>query len=55
MKSANQNPQPEIFADTAAEPPELPGLRSWRGVYFFVIGCFIFYVVVLAILSRAFS
>ena len=33
----------------------LPGLRSWRSVYLFVLGCFVTYVSALAILSRYFS
>jgi hypothetical protein len=37
------------------ESPRVPGFRTWRGVYLFVIGCFILCVVLLAILSRAFS
>ena len=35
--------------------PGLPGFRSWSGVYWFVIGSFVLYVVLLTLLSRAFS
>jgi hypothetical protein len=33
------------------DDPHLPGLRTWRAVYVFVLGCYIAYVVVLAALS----
>ena len=33
----------------------LPWLRTWRGVYLFVFGCFIVYVVFLTVLTHAFS
>jgi len=33
----------------------LPLFRTWRSVYVFVLGCFVLYVVLLAILTRAFS
>ena len=38
-----------------AEPPGLPGFRSWRGVYLFVLGWFVLVVVLLAVFSRIFS
>ncbi len=37
------------------ETPGLPGLRTWRGVYVFVLACFVCYLVMLALLSRVFS
>jgi hypothetical protein len=43
---ASQTPE-----HAASELPHLPGLRSWRAVYVFVLGCYIAYVVVLAALS----
>ena len=43
----------------APEPDDndtgLPGLRSWRAVYLFVLGCFGAYVVALAIFGRYFT
>jgi hypothetical protein len=33
----------------------LPGLRTWRAVYLFVLGCFIVWVGLLALLTRMFS
>jgi hypothetical protein len=37
------------------EPTGLPGLRTWRGVYLFVFGCFILWVVLLIALTVIFS
>jgi len=37
------------------EPPELPGFRTWRGVYLFVLGWFAVVVLLLTLLTRAFS
>jgi hypothetical protein len=45
----------ETSPDRKEEAPGLPGFRTWRGVYLFVFGCFVIYVVLLALLSRAFS
>jgi len=43
--------------DPAAEDETtgLPGLRTWRGVYLFVLGCFVLVVIGLALFSRAFA
>jgi len=32
----------------------VPGLRTWRGVYLFVIGAFVVVVALLALFTRAF-
>lgn len=37
------------------DSPGVPGFRTWRGVYLFVIGCFILVVITLALFSRAFA
>jgi hypothetical protein len=37
------------------ESPGLPGLRSWRGVYYLVVGTFVLWVVLLRLLTRVFS
>lgn len=39
----------------SVEPPGLPWFRTWRGVYCFVIGCFVAYIILLAVLSRIYS
>ncbi|HEU5396577.1 MAG TPA: hypothetical protein VFV81_05365 [Verrucomicrobiae bacterium] len=44
----------EISGEEKAAPCLL-WFRTWRGVYLFVIGCFIVYLVLLIALSRAFS
>jgi hypothetical protein len=38
-----------------AELPGLPGFRTWRGVYLFVLGWFVLVVILLASFSRIFS
>ena len=37
------------------ESPGLPFFRTWRGVYLFALGCFVLYVLLLTVFSRAFS
>jgi hypothetical protein len=37
------------------ESPAVPGFRSWRGVYWFVLGSFVVVVALLAIFTRTFS
>jgi hypothetical protein len=46
----------------AAEPPVsesgntgFPGIRTWRGLYVFVFGCFLLWVVLLFALTVIFS
>ncbi len=38
-----------------ASSPGLPGFRTWRGVYLFVLGCFVAVVTLLALFTHAFS
>ena len=38
-----------------AEPPGLPGFRTWRGVYLFVLGWFVLVVALLVAFTRVFS
>ena len=37
------------------EPPGLPGFRTWRGVYAFVLGVFALWIALLALLTEKFS
>ena len=37
------------------ESPGLPGFRTWRGVYWFVLGVFVVVVVALFLFSRLFA
>jgi hypothetical protein len=48
------SPPPDPPAPPEATPG-LPGLRTWRTVYAFVFGCFVLWVVLLAIFSRIFQ
>jgi hypothetical protein len=38
-----------------AEPPDVPGFRSWRAVYLFVFGWFVLVVVLLTVFTGIFS
>ena len=56
MKSAECNAESvESPSDGQDEITGLPGLRTWRGVYVFVFGCFILWVVLLLALTVSFS
>ncbi len=37
------------------DAPGVPGFRTWRGVYWFVLGAFVVVVVALAIFSRLYA
>jgi hypothetical protein len=61
MKSLDDNVAPiggapgEPDAHQADEQTGLPGLRTWRAVYLFVLGCFAIWVGLLVALSMIFS
>ena len=68
MKSAEDQPGPVEPSGPAhlvptVEPPAasgdettgLPGLRTWRHVYFFVFGCFVLWVLLLLVLTEIYS
>ena len=38
-----------------AEAPDVPGFRTWRGVYLFVVGWFVLVVVLLTVFTGIFS
>jgi hypothetical protein len=42
-------------SDRETEETGLPFFHSWKGVYLFVIGTFIFWVVLLVALTKMFS
>jgi hypothetical protein len=46
-------PTPEDRSD--AEPPGLPGFRTWRALYLFVLGWFALVVAILAAFTRFYS
>lgn len=37
------------------EPPGVPGFHTWRGVYWFVFGCFVLMVLLLALFTRVYA
>ena len=48
-------PVPHEPPPPESDSPDVPGLRTWRGVYIFVLGSFVAFVVALALFTRAFS
>ena len=48
-------PASRVDERTETEPPDLPGFRTWRGVYLFVFGWFVLVVVLLAVFTAIFS
>lgn len=44
-------PTPEPHDDS----PGVPGFRTWRGVYWFVLGCFVLVVLALTLFSRFYA
>jgi len=41
--------------DERDEPPGVPGFRTWRGVYLFVLGCFVAMVIALTIFAHLYA
>lgn len=37
------------------EPPNMPGFRTWRGLYLLVLGSLTFFIIFLLLWSRWFS
>jgi len=37
------------------QPPDVPGFKTWRGIYIFVFAWFVVVVILLAIFTRAFE
>ena len=58
MKTGEQSTTPTDTPSGTApnnEATGLPGLHTWRGVYIFVFGSFVLWVVLLFALTRIFS
>ena len=48
-------PAPLADEGFETEPPDVPGFRTWRGVYLFVFGWFVLVVILLAVFTGIFS
>ena len=48
-------PAPRRDERSEAEPPGVPGFRTWRSVYLFVFGWFVLVVILLSVLTGTFS
>lgn len=48
-----RSPRPDERAEV--EPPDVPGFRTWPGVYLFVFAWFVLVVVLLTVFTRIFS
>jgi len=46
---------PPVEPSTSDESPNVPGFRTWRGVYWFVFAAFVLVVTLLVIFSRVFA
>ncbi|MCR6656304.1 MAG: hypothetical protein NVV63_10915 [Opitutus sp.] len=55
MTSPHETQPASASRDHDGEPPGVPGLRTWRGVYVFVFSCFVATVIALTIFSRVFA
>jgi hypothetical protein len=55
MKSPEVNIPPAAPPNDQNELTGLPGLRTWRSVYFFVFGCFVLSVLLLLALTVIYS
>jgi hypothetical protein len=55
MKSPEANIPSAAPPDSKDELTGLPGLRTWRSVYFFVFGCFVLSVLLLLALTVIYS
>jgi hypothetical protein len=51
--ATHERPGPDAAADEV--PTGLPWLRTWPAVYWFVFGCFVVCVALLAVLTAIFS
>ncbi|MFI5375707.1 MAG: hypothetical protein ACHQ8D_13850 [Candidatus Rokuibacteriota bacterium] len=48
-------PVPHPDGRSEAEPPHVPGFRTWPGVYLFVFGWFLLVLLLLTVFTRIFS
>ena len=52
---AAEKPSGESTAGESDGATGLPWPQTWGGVYVFILGCFILFVILLAVLTRAYS
>ncbi len=55
MAPASENAPAARISPAAEETPGLPGFRTWRGVYVFVLVVFAAVVIALTVFSRVFA
>ena len=55
LQDSSTDPGPERRGDAAVEDTGLKWIRTWRGVYLFVLCCFLVSVALLVALSAVFS
>jgi hypothetical protein len=55
MKPLPETPVPAPGQMDSSNVPGLPWFRTWRGVYLFVFGCFVLWVLLLLALTVSFS
>ena len=48
-------PAPRADEGSQGEAPDVPGFRTWRGVYLFVFGWFVVVLVLLTVFTGFFS
>jgi len=48
-------PPPAPIPPPDDEPPGVPGFRTWRGVYLFVLAVFVAIVIALTIFTRVYA
>ncbi len=54
MRKPAHAPEDPVAPEEANDAPNVPGFRTWRGVYWFVFAAFVIVVVALAVFSRVY-
>ncbi len=54
-EGASTLPKPAVGSPAGDENPQVPGFKSWRGVYIFVLAFFVAVVVLLTLFSRHYA
>ena len=53
--AGQMTPAPRPDEPSEAEPPDVPGFRTWRGIYLFVFGWFVLVVILLTVFTGIFA